>query len=247
LPNSVVPEKLVIMGAGAVGTEMATAYAGFGSKVTLVSSTSEVLPKIDGDGGRIVRESLVKRGVDVRVSTTVVAATREADGSVKVELSTGETITASELLVAAGREAQTQGIGLEDFGIVGDGSPVPVDESLLVTGVPGEWLYAAGDVNGRAPLTHSSKYHGRVVANAILSKLEGSGEQSGGLWSKIEATADRVAQPAVVFTDPNVASVGLTRKAALKAGITFREIKAPVKTLGAMLHKEGYEDGWAQW
>jgi dihydrolipoamide dehydrogenase len=230
-----------------MGTEMATAYSGFGSKVTLVSSTSEVLPKVDAEGGKIVRESLVSRGVRVLVSSTVVAATREADGGVTVELSTGETITASELLVAAGREAQTQGIGLDEFGLVGDGSPVPVDESLLVSGVPGGWLYAAGDVNGRAPLTHSSKYHGRIIANAILSKLQSPAEENGGLWSKIEATADRLAQPAVVFTDPNVASVGLTRKAAEKAGVKFREITAPVKTLGAMLHKEGYEDGWAQW
>jgi len=176
----------------------------------------------------------------------VSAASRETDGTVKVELSNGKALAASEILVAAGRQAQTKDIGLEKLGLKADGSPIPVDESLSVDSVPGDWLYAGGDVNGRAPLTHSSKYHARIIANSIISKVNKTPADSG-LWGTVSATADRLAQPAVVFTDPAVASVGLTRKAAKAAGIEFKEIKAPVKTLGAALHAEGYADGWAQW
>jgi dihydrolipoamide dehydrogenase len=109
----------------------------------------------------------------------------------------------------------------------------------------GKWLYAAGDVNGRAPLTHSSKYHGRIVANSIISHV-GKLPESAGPWGTTSATADHLAQPAVIFTDPQVATVGLTRKATKAAGIKFREITTPVQTLGAILHAEAYAPGWAQ-
>ncbi|KUJ21388.1 dihydrolipoamide dehydrogenase [Mollisia scopiformis] len=244
--SSTVPEHLVIVGAGAVGTEMATAYSSFGSKVTLISSTKEILPKIDEEGAKLVRESLTSKGVNVILATKVTDAAREADNSVKVTLSNGSTFSANEILVAAGRRAQTANIGLESFGLKGDGSFLPVEESLRVTSVPGKWLYAGGDVNGRAPLTHSSKYHGRIISNAISADFNNS-PTSTTEWSRVTATADRLATPAVIFTDPAVASVGLTRKAAQKAGIKFKEINAPVATLGAMLHAEGYAAGWAQW
>lgn len=243
--SSTVPDHLVIVGAGAVGTEMATAYNSFGAKVTLISS-NEILPKIDEEGAQIVRESLTARGVDVLVSTKVIAATREADNRVKVTLSNGTTFTADEILAAAGRRAQTANIGLELFDLKADSTFLPVDESLRVTSVPGKWLYAGGDVNGRATLTHSSKYHGRIIANAICADIYNSAT-SNAEWSSVTATADRLATPAVIFTDPAVASVGLTRKAAQAAGITFKEINAPVVTLGASLHAEGYASGWAQW
>jgi pyruvate/2-oxoglutarate dehydrogenase complex dihydrolipoamide dehydrogenase (E3) component len=100
----------------------------------------------------------------------------------------------------------------------------------------------------RGPFTHSSKYHGRIAAAAILARLRG--EKDAGFsepWSTVSATADIAALPQVVFTTPQVASVGLTRKAAKKAGRSVREVTAPVATLGARLRADGYKDGWAQW
>ena len=152
------PKHLVILGAGVVGCEMATAYVGFGSAVTLVSSSPEILPKIDPEAGKIVRENLASRGVKFHLGTNAVSVKRTSPDAVDVRLSDGTWIAASEILVAAGRRAQTSGIGLEAFALPTDGEPLPVDESLCVDSVPGRWLYAAGDVNGRAPLTHMCKY-----------------------------------------------------------------------------------------
>ncbi|OCL08008.1 mercuric reductase [Glonium stellatum] len=244
--SSEVPEHLLVIGGGAVGSEMATAYSSFGAKVTLVNSTEEILSKVDPEAGKLVRESLSSHGVQIIVSAKITEVSREANKSVNVKLSNGDIITASEILVAVGRRAKTTGIGLEELGLKADGTPIPVDESLCVDSVLGGWLYAAGDVNGRAPLTHSSKYHGRIVSNTIISKLNKLPE-SRVAWGRISATADRRAMPQVIFTDPTVASVGLTRTRAQAAGITFREVTAPAKTLGAILHADGYQEGWAQW
>ena len=244
--SSTVPEHLIILGAGAVGTEMATAYASFGSKVSVICSTPEILPKVDPEAGELVRKGLASQGVEVYLSTTATSVKRETPENVKVDLSNGKTISGTEILVAIGRKANTIGIGLEQFGITGDGTPITVNESLRVSSVPGGWLYAGGDVNGRAPLTHSSKYHGRIAANAIVASVKAPITNQTE-WDKFSATSDRLALPQVVFTSPEVASVGLTRTAAKATGKRIRSITAPVQTLGAILHADGYEAGWAQW
>jgi len=245
--SSAVPEHLLVLGGGAVGTEMATAYASLGAKVTLVTKTEELLPKVDVEAGRLVRNKLIEKGVAVYTSTRATSAKRGEDGSVTVELTNGETIRATEILVASGRKARTAGIGLEQFGLKTDGAPLEVDETLCVAAVSGGWLYALGDVNGRAPLTHSSKYHGRIAANAIVAKFKDRRDTDTAPYSAYSATADLEAQPQVVFTNPTVASVGMTRASAQAKGLKFREVTAPLSTLGAKLHAEGYEDGWAQW
>lgn len=244
--SSVAPEHLVVLGGGVVGVEMATAYASFGSKVSLVCREHTLLSKLDPEVGEHVKEGFESHGIVVYTSTEIIKANRESNGTVKVELSSGKTLTGSEILVAAGRRARTTGVGLEQFGIDTSGRPIAVDESLHPTAVEGDWLYACGDVNGRSPLTHGCKYHGRVVANAILANAQGKKIPPMD-WSPISATADRLALPQVVFSNPEVASVGLTGTAAAKAGKAVRTITAPVITLGAMLRTEGYEGGWAQW
>lgn len=240
------PNHLVIIGAGAVGCEMATAYASFGSKITLVSSTSEVLPQYDMEAGRLVRLSLESKGAKVYLSSTITEVKRESDSTVKVHLASGETIKADEILVAAGRKPITHGIGLEKFDVPTDGRPIPVDESLRVESVPDGWLYAGGDVNGRHPLTHGSKYHGRVIANAILARANGS-KIAPQPWDKTSATADVCALPQVVFTTPVVASVGFTHKGAEKAGRRIRVINTPIATLASRIRDDNAHDGWAQW
>lgn len=252
--SSEVPKHLLVLGAGAVGTEMATVYASLGGQVSLVSRGAELLPKVDPEAGRLVREGLESQGVRVYTSITVESVAREEPGdSLVVQLSNGSKISGvTRILAATGRKANTSGIGLENFGIETHGSPISVSESLDVPSVPGRWLYALGDVNGRAPMSHSSKYHGRIAAKAIIARSQLGETDEPGLsapWSKISATNDILAQPQVVFTRPTVASVGLTRRGAEAAGSAdkIRVVTAPVATLGAKLHQEGYKDGWAQW
>ena len=128
-----------------------------------------------------------------------------------------------------------------------NGHSLPVDESLLVTGVPGNWLYAAGDVNGRALLTHTSKYHGKIGDNAIIAHAKGVFPSHPTKFDSVSATADLFAVPQVIFTSPTVASVGLTRTAAHRERRAVREVSASAATLGAILHADGYAAGWAQW
>ncbi|KAI9725372.1 MAG: Dihydrolipoyl dehydrogenase [Chrysothrix sp. TS-e1954] len=241
-----IPNHLVVLGAGAVGCEMASAYSQFGKKVSLICSASEILPKVDQEAGAIVRKRFEKQGVDVYLSTTVTKVQRDASGVVTIHVDGKQPIMADEILVAVGRKSRTEALGLEPFDIKVDGSPIPVEEDLSVASVPGHWLYAAGDVNGRALLSHTSKYHGRILADDIIARLNGHAKAPSA-WASNAATADQVAVPQVVFTLPEIASVGLTRKAAAKSGRKVREVTSMARTEGAELRMDGYEDGWAQW
>ena len=207
--SSTVPQHLIVLGAGAVGCEMATAYSGFGAKITLVTAGTEILPKVDKEASELVRKALESRGVRFLLETTLTKAHRTEDKAITVTTSTGEIITASELLVATGRRPQTNGCGLELFGIAVNEAPVDVDESLRVKSVAGNWLYAVGDINGRSPLTHMCKYQGRIAANAIVQQARGGDTSKQTAWNRTSATADHYAVPQVIFTQPAVASTGL--------------------------------------
>lgn len=243
--SSTVPKHLLIIGAGAVGCEMATAYQSFGSEVTIVTSGPRLLHRFDPEVGELLRKSLEDKGVTIHASAAIIRISRDsASGRIIAVLGTGDILHADEVLVAAGRRAKTAGIGLDTYNLPTDGSPIPVNESLCVETVPGQWLYAAGDVNGRHPLTHGSKYHGRIMANSILGASEKAAPEP---WSPIAATADTLAQPQVIFTRPTVASVGLTRTDAEKAGISYRAITSPSLTTASRIRRDDAADGWAQW
>ena len=251
--SSKVPTHLVIIGAGAVGCEMATAYSSLGSKVTVVNPSAEILSNLDHKAGRIVRNALEARGVEFLLQTSITQVQRNEDTSIILSTSSGASITASELLIAAGRKACTQDSGLDAFALPIDGTPLRVDESLCVklpAGTTNNWLYAVGDINGRAPLTHMCKYQGRIAANAII-RFAKMGQQDvpsePTLWDSVSATADHLALPRVIFTQPAVASVGLTRAAAEKQGRAIHTIEAPARTVGASLHTDTFGEGWAQW
>jgi pyruvate/2-oxoglutarate dehydrogenase complex dihydrolipoamide dehydrogenase (E3) component len=255
--SSVAPKTLFIMGGGVVGTEMAAIYQSLGSNVVMASRSSELLPGLDPEAGKIVREKLVSSGARILTSTCVTEV-RRVNGILTITVSSDretQEISSSEILVATGRRAITEGLGLEAMGLdaaaIKAGRPIAVDESLLVAGATSNystpWLYAAGDVNRRATLTHTSKYHGRITANAIVARARGTFPTTPSAFDSVSASADHTAVPQVIFTNPQVASVGLTRKAAQKAGKAIRTVTAPAQTLGAMLHAEGYEAGWAQW
>ncbi|KAI1849633.1 hypothetical protein JX266_004582 [Neoarthrinium moseri] len=243
--SSTVPERLVILGAGAVGCEMATAYSSFGSKTTLISSTAEILPRLDDEAGRLVRQSLEAEGVDILLSSQVTGVVRRENSSVKLSLASGKSLEADELLVATGRRPRVVGIGLKELGIQEDGAPIPVDESLCAKAVKGDWLYATGDMNGRNTTTHGSKYHGRIVGNAIIARAHGL-KLDVVPFDKYSATADQTAVPQVVFTTPTVASVGQTRKAVLKAGSLdrVRFVTATLNSIASRIKNDQAQDGW---
>lgn len=230
-----VPARLAVLGAGAVGVEMATAYHELGSRVTLLNSKSELLPRLEPFAGAAVDEALRARGVDVRNDVAVNSVSKHTDGSITVELDSG-TLQVDEFLVATGRIPNTTDIGLESVGHEA-GKPLRADDSGHVSG---GWLYAAGDVTGAALLTHMGKYAGRICGAAIAAKAR-DGAVDSTRYSEHSASAFDGAVPAVVFTDPSVASVGRTEAEARAAGLPVRTAEYDMGSVaGASVYADGY-------
>jgi len=204
-----VPERLLVLGGGAVGVELAQAYARLGSDVTLVEGASRLLGREEPFAGDEVREAFEEEGIAVLLNARAGSAAR-TNGTISLRLEDGRELEGDELLVGVGRRPSTGDLGLETVGLE-PGRAIEVDDSLRAVGVEGGWLYAIGDVNGRAPLTHMGKYHGRLAGDAILGK-------------EVRALADELALPRVTFTDPQVAAVGLTEEQARDKGIEVRAV-----------------------
>jgi pyruvate/2-oxoglutarate dehydrogenase complex dihydrolipoamide dehydrogenase (E3) component len=207
-----VPESLVILGGGVVGVEMAQAYGSFGAQVTLIEGGDRVIGREEPFAGDDVEKGLRERGVDVRLGVKATEVRVEGD-EVVLELDSGGQARGEELLVAIGRRLNTGDIGLDTIGLE-PGKPIEVDDSMRAS----DWLYAIGDVNGRALLTHMGKYQARVAADVIL------GQDSTCLL------VDGSRSPRVIFTDPQVAAVGYTFAAAQETGLNVRT--ADVRTQG---------------
>jgi len=236
----VVPDSVVIIGGGVVAAEMATAYASLGSAVTIIAR-SGLLTGQEPFAGELVGDSLKDMGVDVRLGASPSRVTRDGD-EVLVELSDGSAVTAAEVIVATGRTPRTDDLGLDTVGLE-PGAYLDVDDTMLVAGdVNAEtpWLYAVGDVNHRALLTHQGKYQARAAGEVIAARATG-GAVDDSPWGVHVATADHRAVPQVTFTDPEVASVGLTAKAADEAGIRTRVVDFDLGSVaGSSLHADGY-------
>lgn len=229
-----VPQSLLILGGGVAGTEMAFAFSAFGTSVTLLSR-GPLLGREEPFVGESLAEALREEGVEVRIGASPAQVERRADGSIGMTLEDGTTLQAEELLVATGRRPATAGLGLEAVGLE---ERFTVDDSMRVTGT--DWLYAVGDVNGRALLTHQGKYQARIAGEAIAARLNGT-DLAGGDWGAHAATADHRAVPRVVFTDPELAAVGLTEAAAREAGHPVRTVEVELGSVaGASLHADGY-------
>ncbi|GIE36172.1 oxidoreductase [Actinoplanes italicus] len=232
-----VPGRLVVIGAGVVGAEMATAFAALGSTVTVLARDG-VLPQAEPFAGELVTESLRDAGVTVRTGAEAVSVKRDDAGAVHVTLAGGEVIEADEVLVAIGRTPHTRDLGLENIGLT-PGDWLTVDDALRVTAA-GDWLYAAGDVNRRVLLTHQGKYQARALGDAIVARAKGEPVDTGA-WGRHAVTADERAVPQVVFTDPEIASVGLTAAAAGAAGLNIRVVDYDLGSVaGSSLHADGY-------
>lgn len=213
--TATVPDSLVVLGGGVVGSELSQAFQSLGSAVTLVEPGPRLLGREEPFAAEQVEAALARDGVDVRVQTTATSVHRTEAG-VTVELSDDSTVTAEKVLVAAGRRANTVGLGLESVGLNPDG-PIATDVHLRAIGAE-DWLYAVGDANGRALLTHQGKYQGRIAADHILGRFNPSIVYGGAL------------SPRVVFTEPQVAAVGHTLASAHAAGIDARAADADMNS-----------------
>ncbi|PRY16667.1 dihydrolipoamide dehydrogenase [Kineococcus rhizosphaerae] len=232
-----VPGRLFVLGGGVVGVELAQAWARLGSTVTLAARTG-LLGGQEEFAGELVAGALRADGVDVRLGASPTRVTREGTGPFTVELSDGSRVEADEFLVATGRRPATSGLGLETVGLE-DGGSLSVDDTGLVDGVEGGWLYATGDVSGRPKLTHQGKYAGRATGDAIAARAAGPIETPA--WSRYTATADHHAVPQVVFTDPEVAQVGLTAAQARERGLDVKVVDYEIGNVaGASLVADGY-------
>ena len=228
------PGRLLILGGGYVGCEMATAWQALGSQVTLLQRDDRLLPNAEPAAGEAVEKALRERGVDVRLGTDVHSARRE-DGDVVLACTDGEA-RGDEVLVAVGRAARTRDLGLDSVGLE-PGAYLDVDATLRVDGVP--WLYGVGAVNGRRQLTHMGKYQARQAGAAIVARATGRDVDTSD-WSPFVATADEYATPSVVFTIPQVASVGRTAAEAEEAGLPHRVVEIPLTVAGSRLFADGY-------
>jgi pyruvate/2-oxoglutarate dehydrogenase complex dihydrolipoamide dehydrogenase (E3) component len=208
-----VPESMIVLGGGPVGSELAQAWASLGTRVTLIEGGDHLLSREEQFAGEEVAESLRGHfGVDVRTGTKV-EAVRPEGGGVAASLSEGGSVAAAEILVAVGRVPNTRGLDLEAAGAK------PDDHGFLDTDatmrVPNsDWLYAIGDANGRSLFTHIGKYHAWIAAENLLGR-------------RIEAIAEGLGSPRVTFTDPQVAAAGKTLAQAEEAGIDARAIDVP--------------------
>ncbi|MFI1786312.1 dihydrolipoyl dehydrogenase family protein [Streptomyces rubiginosohelvolus] len=233
-----VPGRLVVVGGGVVGVEMATAWQALGSEVTLLIRGGGLLPKMEPFAGELVADALTEAGATIRTGVSVTALHRPApDGPVTVDMDDGGRVEADEILFATGRAPRTDDLGLETVGLK-PGSWLTVDDSCLVEGT--DWLYAVGDVNHRALLTHQGKYQARIAGAAIAARAT-KGPVDTAPWGAHAATADHAAVPQVVFTDPEAASVGLTLAEAERAGHRVRAVDHDLAAVaGSGLYADGY-------
>ncbi len=200
-----VPPSLLVMGGGAVGVELAQGFARLGSKVTIVESSPHLLAREEPFAGVQVREAFEAEGIVVLTSSRVVEVSRpNTDGPLSVSVDPGAAIEVDQILVATGRRPATGDLGLESVDLA-PGAAIPVDDLFRVKGSEGpiDWLYAIGDCNGTAPLTHMGKYQGRVVSDVIAGRTVAPTKQ---------------VIPRVTFTDPQVCAVGMIETDARAAG-----------------------------
>jgi dihydrolipoamide dehydrogenase len=223
-----VPESMIVLGAGPVGCELSQAWSSLGCRVTLIEGGPRVLAREESFAGEEVGKALREQhGIDVRTGMKAVRVSRD-DDVVTVRLDDGGEVAAAEILVAVGRKPRTGEIGLDSIDVKpGEAGFLDTDGRLRVD--EHDWLYAVGDVNGRALFTHMGKYQAWVAAENILGR-------------EVAVRAEDIGSPRVTFTDPQVAAVGKTLEQAQEAGIEAKAVDVPTDgTAGASF--QGKETG----
>ena len=237
-----VPKSLLVIGGGVAGTELAQAYARLGASVSQLLR-GKLLGKMPAPARDLVAEGLRKDGIDLREEVGFKRVSRDASG-VRLELDDGEVLLAEELLVATGRAPAVTELGLDTLELSGfDGKHLITDQSGKVEG--SDWLYAVGDAAGKVLLTHQGKYEARITGDAIAARLRGDFDGVAEPWGKYTQTADQYAVPSVVFTDPEIATVGRSVEKATQDGVRVTEVSLPIAVAGSSLYLDDYQ-GWAQ-
>jgi dihydrolipoamide dehydrogenase len=222
------PLRLLVLGGGSIGAEMAQAFKRLGcEEVTVIESTPRLIGGEEPFAGEELKAAFEAEGLTVIVGVAVASVRRQGtDGPVVARLEDGRELVGDEMLVAVGRRPATETLGLEHVGLE-PGKYVEVDDRLRASGVAGGWLYAVGDCNGRSLLTHMGKYQARLAADVILGK-------------NAVDIADSAMVPRVTFTDPQIAAVGLTEAEAREKGIDVRAVEYPLGNVsGAAVRGEG--------
>ena len=246
----VVPRRAIVIGGGVVGCEAATWLAGLGvAELTVIAGS--LLARNEPFAGELVADALRERGVRLLLGSKAASVSRvDVDpdagvgelhgGEVTVTLDDGTTVVADELIVAAGRHPNSTDIGLATVGLHDRGGPIGVDDHFSVEGVNGTWLYAVGDVCGRAQLTHMGKYQARICGEVIASRAAGLPLDTGPFSRHVDH-ADHDQVPQVTFTHPEVGSVGLSEKEARGAGLPVETVEYDMASLaGTYLLRDGY-------
>lgn len=219
------PRSLVVLGAGPVGLELAQAFHRFGTTATLVETAEHALPDDEPENGEAMRAVLEEDGMTLRTGVSAKSVRRGGPGVV-VELSDGGQLEAERLLVATGRRSDLRSLGVDAAGLDPDAAAVAVDGHLRAA--PGVW--AVGDVTGHGAFTHVAVYQGRIAAADVLGRDH--------------QPADYSAVPRVTFTDPEVASVGLTEAQARQAGHRVRTgVVTTASSARGWIHGPGAEHG----
>ncbi|GAA0452939.1 dihydrolipoyl dehydrogenase [Alkalibacillus silvisoli] len=215
-----IPEKMVVIGGGYIGTELGGAYASFGTEVTILEGEKDILGGFEKQMTQLVKKRLKKKGVNV-VTKAMAQGVEETDNGVKVtyeEKGEEKTVEADYLLVTVGRRPNTDEIGLEEIGVEMDDQGLIKIDKQCRTNLDN--VYAIGDIVEGPPLAHKASYEGKIAAEAI------SGEKS---------EIDYLGIPAVVFSDPELASVGHTEDSAKEAGFEAEASKFPFGANGRAL------------
>jgi pyruvate/2-oxoglutarate dehydrogenase complex dihydrolipoamide dehydrogenase (E3) component len=214
-----IPDSVVILGGGPVGIELGQFMRRFGTEVTLIQAAERLLPREDPRVAELIAERLRADGITLHLGASATQVS-SSDGRRTITLDNGETVTASELLVATGRTARVNDIGLETIGIEPNPKGIEIDERCRAA----EGVWAIGDVSGVMPFTHVGMYQGRIACADIAGQT---------------AHADYTAIPRVVFSDPEIAAVGLTEQQATERGINTTT--ATVKLAEAIARPWTYE------
>jgi dihydrolipoamide dehydrogenase len=223
-----VPEHLVVVGSGVTGAEFASGYLGLGAAVTLVSSRDRVLPGEDADAATVLEAVFARRGMTVLSRSRASRVERTGDGVV-VTLTDGSQVAGSHCLLAVGSVPNTVGIGLEGIGVhLNDGGFIAVDR-VSRTSVPG--VFAAGDCTGVMMLASVAAMQGRIAMWHVLGEAVAP--------IRLSTVA------ATVFTQPEIATVGVTQEAVANGAVDARPLTLPLAT-NARAKMQGITDGFVK-